>query len=171
MRASSPAPRRVLAAAIAACLAVGSLAGSVAAADWTLVVPAGIACAGFDLRIDGVSAQRGPLNREFTDRDGNTVKVLSAGTGDQLTFTNVTTDASLALRSNGYATISRPGSDGLWTVSTMGHTVIILWPTDSPPGPSTTLYVGRVTYTVDAVATFTLLSTSGTTIDICAALG
>jgi hypothetical protein len=39
-----------------------------------------------------------------------------------------------------------------------------------PAGPSTTLYVGRVVYTVDADAVFTLQSTSGRETDICATL-
>jgi hypothetical protein len=67
--------------------------------------------------------------------------------------------------------ITRPGPGDLWTVTTFGHTVIILWPTDSPPGPSTILYAGRVVYTVDGAGNFNLISRSGATMDICAALG
>jgi len=49
--------------------------------------------------------------------------------------------------------------------------VIILFPTDVPAGPSTTLYVGSVVYTVDrASGVFTVKTHSGTTTDICAAL-
>ena len=48
--------------------------------------------------------------------------------------------------------------------------MIILFPTDTPPGPSTTLYVGRVKYTVDVNFTFTLLQSSGNKTDVCAAL-
>jgi hypothetical protein len=47
--------------------------------------------------------------------------------------------------------------------------VLILFPTDVPAGPSTTLYVGRVVFTVVGDV-FTLRSTSGTATDICAAL-
>jgi hypothetical protein len=39
-----------------------------------------------------------------------------------------------------------------------------------PAGSSTTLYVGRVVFTADADSNFTLVSTSGTATDICAAL-
>jgi len=31
---------------------------------------------------------------------------------------------------------------------TIGHNVLILFPSDVPAGPSTTLYVGRVVFTV-----------------------
>jgi len=42
---------------------------------------------------------------------------------------------------------------------------------DVPAGPSTTLYVGRVVFTVDTSGVFTLQSVSGKSTDICAALG
>jgi hypothetical protein len=49
--------------------------------------------------------------------------------------------------------------------------VLVLYPTDVPAGPSTTLYVGSVVYTVDLLTgVFTLNAHSGRTTDICAAL-
>ena len=51
-----------------------------------------------------------------------------------------------------------------------GHNVLILFPSDVPAGPSTTLYVGRVVYTIGTDGVFTLVSTRGTATDICAAL-
>ena len=51
-----------------------------------------------------------------------------------------------------------------------GHNVLILFPSDVPAGPSTTLYVGRVVFTADVNGIFTLVSTSGTSTDLCAAL-
>jgi hypothetical protein len=39
-----------------------------------------------------------------------------------------------------------------------------------PAGPSTTLYVGRVAFTVGAGGAFTVVSTSGKATGICAAL-
>ena len=56
------------------------------------------------------------------------------------------------------------------TIQATGHNVVIFFPTDIPAGPSTTLYVGRVVYTVDAAGVFTLLSTSGRTTDLCVLL-
>jgi hypothetical protein len=51
-----------------------------------------------------------------------------------------------------------------------GHNVLILFPTDTPPGPSTTLYVGRVVFTVDTSSNFNLLQHDGQATDICATL-
>ena len=48
--------------------------------------------------------------------------------------------------------------------------MLILFPTDVPAGPSTTLHVGRVVYTIDTNGVFTVQRVSGTSTDICAAL-
>jgi hypothetical protein len=64
----------------------------------------------------------------------------------------------------------RANSDGTATVTTTGHSILILFPTDEPPGPSTQLIVGRVVFTVDENDVFTLESTSGDITDICATL-
>ena len=61
-------------------------------------------------------------------------------------------------------------ADGSQRVTLTGHNVLILFPSDVPAGPSTTLYVGRVVFTVDVNGIFTLVSTSGTSTDLCAAL-
>jgi hypothetical protein len=63
-----------------------------------------------------------------------------------------------------------PNGDGSQTWMMMGHNVLILFPTDVPAGPSTTLYVGRIVFTVDISGVYTLQSTNGTSVDICAAL-
>ena len=60
--------------------------------------------------------------------------------------------------------------DGTTTVTSTGHNGLILFPTDVPAAPSTTQYVGRIVYTVDESGVFTLVSTSGRSTDICAAL-
>jgi hypothetical protein len=171
MRRSLFARAHIGVAAVTALLILGTLAGPVTAAPHDIDFPAGTACQGFDLGIDLGAPVGGSVAREFRDRDGNVVRVLSAGTGYALTLYNDTSGTSLSLPSNGVVTITRPGPDGVQTVTTLGHTIIILFPTDVPPGPATTLYVGRVVYTVDAQGTFTLLSTGGRQTDICAALG
>ena len=51
-----------------------------------------------------------------------------------------------------------------------GHTILIMFPTDVPAGPSTTLYIGRVVFTVDPALVATIVSTAGRRVDICAAL-
>jgi hypothetical protein len=136
---------------------------SAAAPAEPIVLDPGIACA-FGLQIDGFAGDReirGPTDRH----------VIMAGKGFNLTFTNLSTGKSLTLDSNGSVQIKKDNGDGTQTVTNLGHNVIILFPTDVPAGPSTTLYVGSVVYTVDrASGVFTVKTHSGTTTDICAAL-
>ena len=159
---------RALLGSIPACVMAAALGLSgPAMADFTLVFPAGSACE-FDLQIDGTGGNQ--HYREFSDKNNNVVRTLSAGTGSALTFTNLGTGATLALQSNGAVSHVTKGPGGVDTWVSTGHNVIILFPTDTPPGPSTTLYVGRVEYTVDVNFTFTFLRSSGNKTDICAAL-
>ena len=138
-----------------------------AAPDFVLVLPEGLAC-DFELEVTGTG---GPtVTKEFTDRDGNLVRTLTAGRGAALTFRNVVTDATLSLQSNGSVTRTTLHPDGSSTVQSTGHTVLILFPSDIPAGPTTTLYVGRVTYDV-AAGVFSITGSSGQTRDICAELG
>ena len=154
----------------AALLMLVAMAGPAAAAGPAVVLPAGSACADFDLGLDVGAPNGHSVYREFYDRDGNLVRVLSAGTGNALTFTNVSSGRSLSLPSNSAVSIQQPVRGGT-RLTTMGHTVIIMFPTDVPAGPSTTLYVGRVVVNIDSsTGTWTLLSTAGRSMDICAAL-
>jgi hypothetical protein len=154
--------------AVALALAVGTpVPVSAAEPDFSIDLPAGVACA-FDLGVEGTGDKR--IMREFTDRNGNVVRLLSAGKGFTLTFTNVDTDESLTLQSNGSVERTTVNSDGTRTVVSTGHNVLILFPTDIPAGPSTTLYVGQIVYTVDTSGVFTLQSTSGRITDLCALL-
>ena len=126
-------------------------------------LPAGQGCA-FALHIQGEGGNR--VERVSTD-----VHVISAGKGYTLTFTNADTGKTLTLDGNGSVEIKKDNGDGTVTFTNLGHNVLVLFPTDVPAGPSTTLYVGSVVYTVDLVSgVFTLNAHSGTTTDICAAL-
>jgi hypothetical protein len=137
-------------------------------AEDKLSFPEGIACPEFGLCIEiGESHQ---VFREFTDRNGNVVRILAAGKGAPLLFSTDSNDAALASKANGAVTSITNNPDGTQTWVLTGHNVVILFPTDQPPGPSTTLHVGRVVFTVDASGTFVLQAVSGQTIDICAAL-
>jgi hypothetical protein len=98
------------------------------------------------------------------------VRLLSAGKGSELSFTNLDTGATLSLTTGGSVTHITLNPDGSQTVTATGHTVLILFPTDVPAGPSTTLYQGRIVYTVDPDEVFTLQEVSGRETDICAAL-
>jgi hypothetical protein len=131
-------------------------------------LPAGLACASFDLRVDGTGSKQ--KMKEFTDEAGNPVKVITAGKGYDLTFTNLASLESISFPSNGSVQRTTFNDDGTQTVQATGHNVVILFPSDVPAGPSTTLYTGRLVYTVDAAGVFTVQSTSGRTTDICALL-
>ena len=157
---------RCLACAFATGLAATALP---ALADtFTVTFPAGEACA-FELQVDGSGGDKQHY-REFEDKDGNVVRTFSGGVGYDLVFTNNATGDSLTLKGNGAVTQTTFNSDGTSTVVSTGHNILFLFPTDDPPGPSTTLYVGRIVFTIDASGNFTLLSTSGKSVDICAAL-
>jgi len=149
---------------------IGITAGPAsAAAKHDLVLRAGIACEDFRLAIDfGGGEQR--VSRTLTDADGNPVRIFSGGLGFELTFTNLSNDNQLTLPANGSVMTTRVNPDGTQVVDLSGHNVLILFPTDVPAGPSTTLYVGRVTFTVDSAGVFTLQSTPPSATDLCAAL-
>jgi hypothetical protein len=141
--------------------------GRPAIADGTILFPAGIAC-NFELNVAFSGGNQ--VYKEFRDKNGNLVRTLSAGKGSALTFTNTATGATLSLKPNGSVTHTTINPDGSSTVVVTGHNVLIFFPTDVPAGPSTTMYVGRVVYTVDNNGVFTLQTTSGKATDICAAL-
>ena len=136
--------------------------------DFDFVLQAGEACGAFAVHFEGSGSKQ--VVREFRDGNGNLVRTLSAGTGSDVTITNLSTGATLSLRSNGAVSQITENPDGSQTVTRMGHNVLILFPTDVPAGPSTTLYVGRFVYTIDINQVFTLEEVSGQTTDICAAL-
>lgn len=130
-------------------------------------LPGGEACEDFGVDVFATSGKS--HTRQFTDKAG-TVRMITAGTGLQLTFANAETGDTVSLRSNGAVTRTTVHADGTQSVVSTGHNVIILFPSDIPAGPSTTLIVGRVEYTVDAAGVFTVQGVNGRTADICAQL-
>lgn len=166
----SPLRRRSAAAIGIAALALAA-SGSPAQADDPddyYEAPAGEACT-FPLTIVGYGTQ--PVSREFEGRDGS-VRFLGAGPGAAYTFTNVDTGATYTPRPprGAYAVWVRANPDGSQVVTYTGHAWLVLFPTDTPKGPSTTLYTGRFVLHADADENYTLLSATGRAIDICAAL-
>jgi hypothetical protein len=133
----------------------------------TYELPAGLGCA-FKLELTVKGGTQ--VLREFKDKNGNVVRILEAGKGSTLTFTNVDTGAFLSVRPNGSVSRTTLNTDGSSTVVSTGHNGLILFPSDIPAGPSTTTYVGRIVYTVDPFGVFTLEGTSGKSIDVCAVL-
>jgi hypothetical protein len=170
---------RYLRTAIAAALSAALMftAAHSALADEPLILPAGLACEDFNL---GISGTGGNLHtEEFHDREGNLVRIITAGKGVLLTYINYGPDpdnpvagASVTIRTDGSVTKTTFNPDGTQTVSATGHNGLVLFPTDIPEGPTTTQYIGRIVYNVDpATGIFTLVSTSGSQRDICAELG
>ena len=159
--------RMPMAAAAASTAALAVSADVAVAAPFDIEFSAGVACT-FALGVEGSGAPKDA--REFEDAEGRTVRTLQTGRGSALTFTNLQSGATLSLPSNGSVTNTVINDDGSQTVTLTGHTVLIMFPSDVPPGPSTTLYVGRVVFTVDPAGDFTILSTSGSSVDICEAL-
>ena len=152
---------------MAAALGFASPANAAGPPDFSFDLPAGLACS-FELRIEGWGGNQ--VYKEFMDKDGNVIRVLSAGTGSALTFTNLATSAALSTKSNGAVSHITLNPDGSITQTNTGHTILILFPTDTPSGPSTTLYVGRIVITIDTGGNYTLQRQSGNSVDICAAL-
>jgi hypothetical protein len=152
-------------AALMVALVAGLGAPSPAAAV-EIVFSAGTAC-DFELRVE--VGESSPVTKKFRDKDGNVVAELVAGKGPTLVFTNGDTGATLSLKGNGSVTWT-VSADGSSTLSLMGHNVLILFPTDEPAGPSTTLIVGHALIAVDPTGNFTVHQISGATTDICATL-
>jgi hypothetical protein len=156
--------KRVVVALVTSATVFGTVQAAVAQTT-TIPLPAGVACE-FPLTVDVGRDTR--KVHEFVDNNGNPVTLLT-GRGSAITLTNIETGATLSLPASG-APSREVKSDGTSTFTTMGHLVLILFPTDVPAGPSTTLYVGRVVFDVDDTGVFTLRETRGKSTDLCAVL-
>lgn len=169
MKTISALRRRVKKSALAS-LALGTVA-SASLANGGFTYPAGLACS-FPLTIsdDGTGHR---VERTSYDRHGNLVRMINNGTGPDLTLTNASTGASLTLQGNGANMLFKPHENGMVLVRTTGHVVLIMFPTDSPPGPSTVLHVGQLVYTYEpnSSTNFTVVQgSSGRQVNICQAL-
>jgi hypothetical protein len=159
--------RNFLLCAITAALGSAGAATAADPSDFTTSFPAGVAC-DFELGLEGGGANF--HTREFFNKNGDRIRLLTAGRGYGLTFTNVVTGATFSTRSNGSVQHEAFNADGSSTIVSTGHSILILFPTDVPTGPSSTLYVGRVVFTNDGNSNYVLLDNNGTATDICAAL-
>ena len=148
-------------------LAVSLSTVSPAVAADTATFEAGVACS-FPLQIESTGGPQ--VNKTFEAPDGS-VRVLTAGKGSDLVFTNLATGATYTLSGNGAVAMAQDRRRGSARLTLTGHNVLIYFPTDDPAGPSTTLVVGREDIAVDLTTShFTRLSRTGNTTDICAAL-
>jgi hypothetical protein len=141
--------------------------------DFDITFPAGLACP-FELRIEGWAGNDHRADLTFKEDKNGYVKSISAGKGSTLRYTNTSNQKTMSTKANGavYHTLTYV-ADGSQLWSLTGHNVLLMFPTDFPPGPTTTLYTGQVTYTVAPPAMggyATVLSSSGKALDICGAL-
>lgn len=166
---------RMLRVVTAVAMALGALVGvnGQAVADpkpapqtFQQIYPAGVACT-FELIVDLVGIPLIP--KDTKDKNGNVIRSVIKGKGFALTFTNASTNKKVSFEATHTETRTVFNPDGTRRV-TAKATVLILFPTDIPAGPSTTLYEGRIVYDSTATDDFTLLSTKGKSTDICAAL-
>jgi hypothetical protein len=133
-----------------------------------LEFPAGIACPEFDL---GLEFSGGNLHvKEFKDENGDVVRTFTAGKGFTLTFTNLESEESVTIRTDGSVSSVTSNPDGTQTFTATGHFGFIIFPTDVPAGPATIVYTGRTVYNVAPDGVFTLVSESGRQRDVCAEL-
>jgi len=137
-------------------LAVGGTALPAKAAD--LVFPS---CPGFDVGLT-------PLTNHGNPVQAGPRAVVAAGSGTSF-VDNETTGATITFLGAG-AFKAEENPDGSLTFTSTGRTVVFLFDTD-PGGPATTLYTGGVVSTVSADGTFSVISHTGGTIDVCALLG
>jgi hypothetical protein len=149
---------------VSASLSLGSLQASAQATpDFTVPFEAGVACS-FPLTIEGTNAKG--ISTEYTDKDGN-LNVWLTGKGYAFRYTNTTTGKSTTTKSQPAAqhTITYP--DGSQRITTYGASLIVMFPTDIPAGPTTKYYNGVTDMTITAQGVGTLIDEDAYGIDIC----
>lgn len=137
-------------------LAVGGTELPANAADF--VFPS---CPGFDVGLTPLTSHGNPVQA------GPRV-VVAAGSGTSF-VDNETTGATITFRGAG-AFMAEENPDGSLTFTSTGRTIVFLFDTD-PGGPATTIYTGGIVTMVSADGTFSVVSHTGGTIDVCALLG
>ncbi len=159
--------RRVAAIVAATALAaIGVVTpASAAATPWTADFAAGDVCT-FPLTISG-SGDSPAVYREIKDGHGNVRAVLSAGQGQELTFTNAASPTNtFSTPANGAASWTVYKKDGSQNIRLWGHNVVLMSPTDVG-GASATLYSGLVIIKVNAAGVWKVVKQVGTKLDIC----
>lgn len=131
-------------------------------------LPAGTACEDFTLGLsfDGPT----PPIREFEDSEGNLVRTIASGRGSTLTFINLDEDTAVTVDTPGSVERREYNPDGSYTAYATGFNGLILTAPGDPQGPDTTVYTGRLVYTVSKDFVFEIVSFKGRQRDICAEL-
>jgi hypothetical protein len=169
-----PLPRRATAACATALVTLACsgvlTAPASAAAPVEIPLDAGFAC-DFDVTLV-INDDSKRNTRQLTDRNGNAVTLVT-GRAESVLLT-AESGASVAVPSRGASTRTTTDPSGTTTVEHTGNLVLILFSTDlggdGLTPTSSTLIAGRTVYTVDPGGVFTVLSVSGRTTDLCAAL-
>jgi len=153
-------------------LAVAVPGAAAAPARHDFVFPASAACT-FKLGVDFDGA--GTNQVRVTQNRNGLPRIISAGTGFALTFTNDVTGEQASFTSNGAVAVDQAMGDGTTLSTLTGHNAVFMSPADHPAGPSATLYIGQVVISKavpikNADSVFTVLRSTGTAVDICAAV-
>ncbi len=152
----SRAIRRAGTVAGVAILVVGGTALPADAADF--VVPS---CPGFDVGVTSLTSHGNPVQ-------AGPRAIVAAGSGTSI-LDNETTGATIPFHGAG-AFNATENPDGSVTLTATGRNLVFLFDTD-PGGPATILYTGRVVSMVSPDGTFTVISHTGRTVDVCPLLG
>jgi hypothetical protein len=159
--------RRLATATVLALAAMIVAAQLASAQEHDIELPAGVGC-DFALGLDNIEPP--PLTREFTDRNGNKVRVF-AGKSGAVIYTNLETGESVSFQSRGTRLrVTTDATTGTQLFEYSGHVGLVLFPTDVPAGPSTTQISGRLVFTMESSGVTTVQKVQGQQIDICARL-
>jgi hypothetical protein len=164
-------PNRTATIAMASLLGLGVGSPSSAADGWQpfmdLIDP-GVACADFPVQIEfrGTSKQA----RTLPARDGDT-RFAVAGRDYEYRFVNPITNATFTMTRSASLLTQTTRPDGTARLAINGNAWVVLYPTDTPAGPSTTVFSGRVVINVAADGTtYEVVQWTGRRTDVCAAL-
>jgi uncharacterized protein RhaS with RHS repeats len=88
-----------------------------------ITLPAGQACPDFGITIDIIPPDN-RVEKTFYDKNGNVVRYLDAGKGNELVFTNSTTNFTFRLKAGGAVEQTTLNPDGTQTVVATGQEVL-----------------------------------------------
>src|SRR6185295_15413066 len=96
-----------------------------------IVLPKGLGCQDFEVRID-LSGAGHRVARTFFDRNGNPIRYLAAGQGYTFVFTNTASGFTFTVKTGGSVERVTPNRNGTQTWVTTGHELVVLFPSDTP---------------------------------------
>lgn len=135
------------------------------------VAATSVALAGLSIPADAQDAlpSCGTFDVGLTILDAHGNPVTGAAGTTLIELTNESTGASTTARIAGTVIGAVTQPDGSTTYTFVGRSFQALFPTD-PGGPSTTVYSGILVFNQAADGTTTILSSTGSSVDLCAVL-